>query len=152
GDASNRKRSRPPSGLWKRSRFGQSRIRLISSRINCPFGLNVMPQIPFSVRIIPFVTELGIPIAARRLFVEAHFVASHGGPLAYQTFFDTGSPYSVVPFTLSTRVTWRSLGRQSFFAGKSRPLEWHGLPCEMGEAEVQLVNTWSGLRSRPLRM
>jgi hypothetical protein len=88
-----------------------------------------MPRIPFVIRTIPFVTERGIAVPARRPFLLAQFVGPAGQGVPYPAFLDTGSPYSVIPCRPACQVPWKDLGAQVIAAGMTRAVEWNGIPC-----------------------
>jgi hypothetical protein len=111
-----------------------------------------MPQIPFTIRSVPFVTERGFAIPARRAFVAAQFVGRLKRSVPYPTLFDSGAAYSVVPLRLAHQIRWRDLGNQAMLGGRSHTLEWNGLPCQMGELEAELVDMQSLTRTRVLRV
>jgi hypothetical protein len=111
-----------------------------------------MPQIPFTIRTVPFVTESGSTAPARRPFLNTQFMGHAGQRIPYPAFLDTGSAFSVVPFRLAIQVPWKDLGENLVLAGQLRPVEWNGIPCRMGELEVELVDTRLFVRTRLLRV
>lgn len=111
-----------------------------------------MPRLPFVIRTVPFVTERGIAVPARRPFLPAPFVGRQGQRLPYPTFLDTGSPYSVIPYRLASRVPWNDLGGQVIVAGTVHPVEWNGIPCRLGELSMELVDPQAQVRTRGLQV
>ena len=111
-----------------------------------------MPRIPFIIRTIPFVTERGIAVPARRPFLMTQFAGSQGQRLPYPAFLDTGSPYSVIPHRLASLVPWNDLGAQVIVAATAHPVEWNGIPCHLGELSVELIDPRTQVRTRSLRV
>jgi hypothetical protein len=111
-----------------------------------------MLSIPLDIRAVAFLTERGHPIPARRPFVAAQFRGNQGPRVPYPTFFDSGSAYCVIPYSLAVQVAWTSLRAHAVLAGNSPPVEWNGLPCQMGELEVELVDTCLQVRTGLLRV
>lgn len=115
-----------------------------------------MPDIALDVRTIEFVTDLQVTVWARRAFVEARFDAQNGPPTAFDTFVDLGAPFGMVPYSLwhSRRLRWTPLGTQLIRAGKPVPgaLSWQGVPCELGETDLYLIDLDSGIRTGPHRL
>jgi hypothetical protein len=112
-----------------------------------------MVSISLSVRSIGFVTEQGVEIPARRLFAAANFVGRRGRRIPMPSFLDTGAPYSVIPFGLASRIQWNDVGHQATLPGrKSQKLEWFGVPCHMGVAQVELIDLERRIRTHPLRV
>jgi hypothetical protein len=99
-----------------------------------------MQSISLDIRTVTFLTEGGLPIPARRPFVAAQFKGSQGPNVPYPTFLDSGSAYCVIPYSLALQVAWTSLGTHAVLAGNTQPVEWNGLPCRMGQLEVELVD------------
>jgi hypothetical protein len=111
-----------------------------------------MPRIPFTMRTVPFVTELGTAAPAQRPFLSAQFLGHVGRRLPYPAFLDTGSPYSVVPYRLAMQVPWKDIGEHLLLGSQRRSVEWNGIPCRLGEVEVELVDTSAFVRTRALRV
>ena len=111
-----------------------------------------MPHIPLELRQAPFVTENGASVPAPRLFVRADFLSPRGQRIRYRTIVDTGSPYSFIPHKLACQIRWSSLGRQLIIGGRPTAVTWFGVPCEMGELEVELADPRSLVRTNPLRV
>jgi hypothetical protein len=38
------------------------------------------------------------------------------------------------------------------WGGRTRPVEWNGLPCQLAELEVELLDTHARIRTRSLRV
>jgi hypothetical protein len=111
-----------------------------------------MPRIAFTIRTMVFVTELGVAVPAQRPYVAAQFMGRNNQRVPYPAFLDTGSPYGVVPYRLATQVSWRDLGGQIIRSGQSHAVEWNGIPCRLGELELELVDIPAMIRTRPLRV
>jgi len=111
-----------------------------------------MTRIAFAIRIVPFVTERGVAVPAQRAYLTAQFVGRHQQRLPCPAFLDTGSPYSVVPYRLANQVPWKDLGGYIILSGQRRAVEWNGVPCRMGELEVELIDIRARVRTGPLRV
>jgi hypothetical protein len=111
-----------------------------------------MPRIAFTIRTVLFATELGVAVPAQRPYVAAQFLLRHQQRLRYPAFLDTGSPYSVIPYRLANQVPWKDLGGYLILSGQRSAVEWNGIPCRMGELEVELVDTHAMLRTGHLRV
>ena len=109
-----------------------------------------MPRISLELRRLPFLTERGVSVPATRLFVRASFLSPQGRPIPYPTLIDTGAVYSVVPDRLARQLRWSRLGTHLILANKSQPVEWLGAAAEMGELEVELVDSRSAVRTASL--
>lgn len=111
-----------------------------------------MPRIPLEIRRAPFVTENGTPVPALRLFARADFLSPRRHRVRYRTIIDDGSPYSFVPHNLACQIRWSSLGRELIIHGRSSAVTWFGVPCEMGELDVELEDPQTLIRTNPLRV
>ncbi len=111
-----------------------------------------MPHISFTIKTVAFVTESGSAAPARRPFLSAQFLGFGGQRLPFPAFLDTGSAFSVVPYRLAQQLPYVDLGEHLVLAGQLRPVEWNGIPCRMGEVEVELVDTNLFVRTRVLRV
>jgi hypothetical protein len=106
-----------------------------------------MTVIPFELRTLPFVTDRGVLVPARRPYVAAGYPTPNGSKVPYPTFVDTGAAYSVIPYSLSQQTTYRPLGARVMLSGQARAMDWHGIPCEFGELEVELIDTAVSVRT-----
>src|SRR5262245_5288113 len=97
-----------------------------------------MTSIALQFLTLAFVTDQNLPVPARRAFVRARYPGPLGAPVLYDTFIDTGAPYSIIPFQLAAQIRWNQVGTRTILSGRSRPIEWQGLPCVMGELQVVL--------------
>jgi hypothetical protein len=93
---------------------------------------------------------------ARRFVVQAEFVDQVHGPFRMHPMIDTGAPFSVIPFSIRHRpkLEYTPLGDLfTTLEGEPEPsaLAWLGVPCELGEVKVTLVDELKN-RSRSLRM
>jgi hypothetical protein len=110
-----------------------------------------MPTIQFVVRTSPFVTEQGFAAPAHRLFLAARYQSALQGTYPYRTFFNTGAPYSIVPHALAQRVAWRPMGTVTQLPpGPVTAIEWQGVPCVLGELQVELYDVPTCTATQPL--
>jgi hypothetical protein len=100
-----------------------------------------MPDVPLQVFTKLFTTDQGLVVQSVRAFarVEIEQLQPH-------CFFDSGAPFSVVTWPLSQMVRWQLLGVSLSSQGASASLDWYGIPCQFGEAEIMLRDL-SGLNS-----
>ncbi len=115
-----------------------------------------MVSFPFLERTIEFRTDLGVVVRARRSYLTFEFTDGGGNPFQNLAIIDTAAPFSVLPFTLwhVNKLAWQRLGTHLTRKGKPdlAALTWLGVPCELGETQVVLVDRAAGIRSRPLRL
>jgi hypothetical protein len=113
-----------------------------------------MAAFPFIEKAIEFRTDLGCVLRAARPYIAIEFIDGAGNVLQYLAMFDSGAPFSVLPNTLwqGQNLNWNLLGSQ-LVRGDSldaAALTWQGLPCQLGETPVRLVDQSSDTRSGPL--
>jgi hypothetical protein len=115
-----------------------------------------MAVFPFLERVIEFRTDLGVVVRACRSYLTFEFGDGTGGSIQWLAIIDSAAPFSVLPFTLwhDNKLPWQRLG--SHLTRNDRPdraaLTWLGVPCELGETQVALVDKATDSRSRPLRL
>jgi hypothetical protein len=73
-----------------------------------------MADIPLLERSIEFRTDLGSVVRAVRPYVAIEFIDGAGNVFQWLAMFDTGAPFSVLPYTLwqEHNIIWNLLGSQ----------------------------------------
>jgi hypothetical protein len=86
-------------------------------------------------------TDQGDTIVAFRPFVEIGFPNRANRLLTLRAIVDTGAPLSVVPYEVwkSEDLAWSSISSTLTRRGKRSGLEWRGVVCELGFAEIELM-------------
>ena len=118
-----------------------------------------MPNISLDIRVLHYVTDLGVVVDAMRAYVDVEFVAHNGARVSFDCFVDIGAPFSIVPYSLwhDRNQKWKRLGTVLMHAGtpvRSAPeaLLWQGTACELGETQVFLIDPYTGIESGPHRV
>ncbi len=106
-----------------------------------------MPDIPLDFRAKDYVTDLGTAVRSLRAFVTIQI-----GPLRPLCFLDTGAPFSIVSYAVAQQIRWKRLGSSLFHQGKPVPLDWQGIPCDFGEAEIVLIHPSGNERTAVCRL
>ena len=115
-----------------------------------------MPVIPLIEKVRVFRTEKAIALRACRGYVEVEFAAKSGNTFRRSAVVDLGAPFSVIPYSLwhDKDIPWQPLGAPvtGEETAQPSPLSWFGVPCQMGDAQVWLVDAATEIRSRLLRV
>jgi hypothetical protein len=105
---------------------------------------------------VDFHTDQGILVRAVRSCVELELVTADGSTVGRLALVDSGAPLSVLPYTLwhEQGIAWQALGNTLFRDDKPDPaaLTWRGIPCQLGETQVRIVDWAKEVRSSPLRL
>jgi hypothetical protein len=80
------------------------------------------------------------------------FVRTRVDSLYPSSFVDTGAPWSVVSSSVAQRINWSRLATKIYSQGKPTGLEWQGVPSEIGEITIRLIEPARGIVTRPLRL
>ena len=116
----------------------------------------MLPSIPIREQREDYMTDQGRLARACRLVVKIELFDRVRGRIQRNAIVDTGAPFSVVPFSLwsGNNLSWIPLGSQMLTL-KAQPvpdaLKWQGLSCELGMAQIALVDE-TNRASRFLRL
>ena len=66
----------------------------------CASQLRRMPGISLDLRCIEFRSDQNVAVSAWRAFADALFISSTGVPVSFTCIVDTGTPFSVLPYSL----------------------------------------------------
>lgn len=112
-----------------------------------------MPILALDVKYVDYLSDLGFPVRAQRAFAPTSFRTSRKGRVPCRCVVDSGAPFSVLPYALwhGRKLDWNRLGRQLIRAGSNQPenLEWQGIPCELGDTLVYLVDATAHVEVGP---
>lgn len=112
-----------------------------------------MPDLFLQVRCIDYVSDQNVPVSAWRAYAESLFVTPSGTLAPFTCVIDPGAPFSVLPFSLwhDRNLEWISLGHELTRQGAQAPelLEWQGVPSDLGETSVHLIDLQSGVQAGP---
>lgn len=110
-----------------------------------------MPNFPLTFRTINYSTPSGQTIEAKRAYVLCQF---QGVRLAFDAFVDIAAPFCVVPYTISKQIAWTLIASSLAIGGTSATshLLWQGIPCDLGEAVLQIIDTTTMIRSSELHI
>jgi hypothetical protein len=88
-----------------------------------------------------FLTDQGDTVAAFRPYTAITFLGRHGQRIPIRAMIDSCAPFSVVPYQLwnTHGFAWSSISKTLTRRGKATGLDWHGIPCELGYAEIDLA-------------
>src|SRR5947209_2116520 len=104
-----------------------------------------MSDAPIDFWTMEFGSDQGLKFRAYRPYLLTELDNVSASP---DCFLDTGAPFCVVPNTIARKVPWRSLGQSLTHKGRPADLMWSGLPCELGEASLALLDPGTGLPFR----
>ncbi len=117
-----------------------------------------MHPIPLLFHALDYTTDAGTTLRAWRVRVEVEFVRQGGLHVPHRCLFDSGSPFSVIPYSLwhAQKLEWTPLGTQltetvSGLSDRDASL-WMGMPCTLGETTVFLVDVAARIRTGPHRL
>lgn len=113
-----------------------------------------MPYVRLATRPIDYVSNVGYHLRGWRTQANVQFVTLGGARIPFWCILDTGAPVSILPYSLwsGRNLHWNNVGNQLLdSSGQAVPdaLSWMGLPCDLGETSVYLVDVAAGLRTGP---
>jgi len=112
-----------------------------------------MPDIFLDLRRIEYRSDQNALVSAWRAYADALFIASSGATRSFSCIVDPGAPFSVLPFSLwhDCNLQWHSLGQQLTRQGSqvAEPLQWHNVPCYLGETTAYLIDLKTGVQAGP---
>ncbi len=116
-----------------------------------------MPTIPLQVSSVTYRSDQNAIVEARRIYARTHFIAQGGADDYCRSIVDSGAPFSVLPYSLwhQQKLRWTHLGGAVLTRVAPPSMEqliWQGVPCELGETNVFLLDLASGVQSGPHRV
>jgi hypothetical protein len=116
-----------------------------------------MPTIPLQVRSVAYRSDQQVLIEARRVYARTHFVAQNGTEVYFRSIVDSGAPFSVLPYSLWNlqNLRWTRLGGavlSRVVQSGTEQLVWQGVPCELGETSVFVLDLATGVQTGPHRV
>ncbi len=100
-----------------------------------------MPDIPLDFREKHLTTDQNDELWSCRPFVVGEI-----GFLRPLCLIDTTAPFSIVSHSVAKHVKWTPLGSRAKIDGKSVSLDWQGVPCQLGETEIYLLEQPKGTK------
>jgi hypothetical protein len=100
-------------------------------------------DIPLKIRTASYHTDQGDTITVYRAYVTIEFRDHAGRTVALPGMIDPGAPLSVVPHQVWSlqKLAWSSVSKTLTRRGRSSGIDWLGVPCELGFAEVELAGS-----------
>jgi hypothetical protein len=112
-----------------------------------------MPNLSLAFQRIEYVTDRQVTITAWRAFAEVAFLTRNRAGVTFSCVVDPGAPFSVIPYSLwqSRKMDWQRLGTRARRKGSMAygTVEWQGVACDLGTANIQLVDSLTGLKAGP---
>lgn len=97
-------------------------------------------HLPIEFLSAEFRTDHGDTLLVYRPVVMARFPTERGHTILRRCVVDTGAPLSVVPYEIwrARDLKWAPLSARLHGSGGSASLTWQGVPCTLGETQIEL--------------
>ncbi len=98
-------------------------------------------HLPVEFLAAEFRTDHDDPLLVYRPVVVARFPTERGPTILRRCVVDTGAPLSVVPYEIwqARNLKWASVSASLHGSGGAAALTWQGVPCALGEMQVELA-------------
>lgn len=98
-------------------------------------------HLPVEFLTAEFRTDRGDTLLVCRPVVMARFPAERGHSVLRRCILDTGAPLSVVPYEIwhTRNLKWDPVSAALHGSGGSGALTWQGVPCALGEVQIELA-------------
>jgi hypothetical protein len=98
-------------------------------------------DLPIDFPTAEFRTDRSETLRVYRPIIVARFPTVGGSSIVRRCVTDTGAPLSVVPYAVwhVRKLKWSSVSKSLRGSAGSAALTWQGVPCELGEMQIDLA-------------